>query len=267
MAQQSMPAPVSTYQYSGQSAADTGAQQGIQGLSQMPNYAQQLYGQYAPALGSMSQQTSYNPQQTVDAGNNIQSSVSGLPGYANQTLQTGYDPQSSLYNRTQQQLQDQTRAGLEARGLDMTPYGAGVEGQTMSNFDIDWQNTQLGRQQTAAGTANSLLGQYAGSTGAGASLSAGVPQQQLAAAQGLSSLGTGSYQLPQQVISDYMQYLQGGTSADNSAVSNYSAQANAANAYNKQLGDSLGGLGKLGGWAWGSTSPNLGGTLMGALAL
>lgn len=63
-----------------------------------------------------------------------------------QTYQTALDPQSSLYNRTAQQTQDQVRAGESARGITMSPYGAGVEGKAMSDFNIDWQNQQLQRQ-------------------------------------------------------------------------------------------------------------------------
>lgn len=74
------------------------------------------------------------PQQTnlIDAGN--------------ATYQAGLDPRQALYGRTQQQLQDQTRASDSARGLAMSPYSAGIENKAMSDFNIDWQNQQLSRQ-------------------------------------------------------------------------------------------------------------------------
>ena len=34
-----------------------------------------------------------------------------------------------------------------ARGLGMSPYGAGVENKALSDFNIDWQNQQLQRQK------------------------------------------------------------------------------------------------------------------------
>jgi len=72
---------------------------------------------------------------------------------AGQVMQTAFDPQQELYDRTAQQLQDQVRVGQSTRGVAMSPYGAGVEGQTMKDFNIDWQNAQLGRQAMGIGAA------------------------------------------------------------------------------------------------------------------
>jgi hypothetical protein len=109
---------------------------------------------------------------------------------------TAFDPQSSLYNRTAQQLTDQTRAALAASGMSSSPYAAGVEGQTLSNFGIDWQNQQLNRQlaglkglegaNTSAGLmADTGLGLSQGATSL-ANTSAGLPSQ--AYLSGLSSI-------------------------------------------------------------------------------
>jgi hypothetical protein len=68
-----------------------------------------------------------------------------------QTYNTALDPQQALYGRTQQQLQDQVRASDSARGVAMSPYSAGVENKAMSDFNIDWQNQQLGRQVQGLG--------------------------------------------------------------------------------------------------------------------
>lgn len=67
-------------------------------------------------------------------------------GAANQLYQTAFDPQNALYNRTAQQLQDQTGATNSMYGLGSSAAGAGVANQAMSNFNIDWQNQQLQRQ-------------------------------------------------------------------------------------------------------------------------
>src|SRR5258708_36165262 len=90
------------------------------------------------------------------AGGQLMGAGQQLLPWGQQIMNTGFDPQQALYHRTQQQTQDQTRAGLEARGLDSSPYGAGVEGQTMANFNIDWQNQQLQRHAAAAGAARGL---------------------------------------------------------------------------------------------------------------
>ena len=65
------------------------------------------------------------------------------------------DPQNALYNRSVQQLQDQTGATNSMYGLGSSAAGAGVANQALSNFNIDWQNNQLGRAVQG-------LGAYAG---------------------------------------------------------------------------------------------------------
>ncbi len=67
------------------------------------------------------------------------------------TYNTSLDPQGDLYRRTQQQLQEQTRAAQSARGLAMSPYAAGIENKAMSDFNIDWANQQLNRQVAGTG--------------------------------------------------------------------------------------------------------------------
>lgn len=79
-------------------------------------------------------------------------------GPASQILQTGFDPQQALYNRTQQQVQDQSNAINSMYGLGSSPAGAGLTQQALSNFNIDWQNQQLGRQAQAASAYGGLLG-------------------------------------------------------------------------------------------------------------
>jgi len=79
-----------------------------------------------------------------------------------QIYNTAFDPQQALYNRTSQQLTDQTRAALAARGLDMSGVGAGIEGHTMGDFNLNWQNAQLGRQIAGGNAAGSLYSQGLG---------------------------------------------------------------------------------------------------------
>jgi hypothetical protein len=109
-------------------------------------------------------------------GNQLGQQAQKVFGLEDPIINAAFDPQNALYARTAQQLTDQTRAGLAARGLAMDPYGAGVEGSTMSNFNIDWQNNLLSRMVSGAqgveglaGVGNALLqgagGLYQGGAG------------------------------------------------------------------------------------------------------
>jgi hypothetical protein len=108
---------------------------------------------FASPTGQVSSTAGYNAGRTfVDAGTSL------LP-YAQGIEQTAFDPQNALYQRTQQQLVDQTRAGQAARGVATTPYGAAGESDALRKFDIDWQNNQLGRQVLGGQAATNLIGQ------------------------------------------------------------------------------------------------------------
>lgn len=93
-----------------------------------------------------------------------------LLGAGRQVFNLGLDPQNALYDRTLNQLTQQTGATNSMYGLGSSAAGAGVQNQALSNFNIDWQNNQLSRALQglqgytgAAGTA----GQY-GQAGANA---------------------------------------------------------------------------------------------------
>lgn len=101
---------------------------------------------------------------------------------ANQVLQTGFDPQQSLYNRTAGQLGNQTGAMLANSGLGTSGAGAGIMGNTMSNFNIDWQNNQLGRQTQALGAYDQAGQDLASNLGAISSLGNEAASQQFGAA-------------------------------------------------------------------------------------
>lgn len=154
-----------------------------------------------------------------------------LPAWASSIFTTSMDPQSALYNRTAQQVQDQTRASLAATGVGTTPYGAGIEAQNMANFNIDWQNNNLNRQIAGAQAGGGLLNTGAGLTQTGAGLQAQAPLQyagasgipygtfgqigqgQLGALSGLQSYGQLGANIPQQQIQDYLSYISAGNQA------------------------------------------------------
>ncbi len=158
----------------GYGAAMTGGVQGYnQAQSMMANPALATGLGAAPGVlstGLGNANTSWG--QSQDALAATQGYNANLMGSAGQTLNTAYDPQQALYNRSYQQMQEQANAINAQNGVAGSPFGAGLSAQDSGNFNIDWQNAQLQRQiaalgayGTAAGTAtgdvNSTLGQGA----------------------------------------------------------------------------------------------------------
>lgn len=157
------------------------AMQGISGLGQYNTAATVL-----PNIGALTGQQANNPYAGAVQGAANTASPQGMaagqgamglaPGFqqlssavmpfAQQILQNGFDPQGALYGRESQRLQDQVRGGQAARGISMTPYGAGLENQAMSNFNLDWQDRSLGRQnQALQGYGNAVTGGLAAGQG------------------------------------------------------------------------------------------------------
>lgn len=241
-----LPPAVNTYSLQNQPGADTSAYGTANQIASMPNYAAQNYSALQPQLVGQAQTAGAASNQAGSAVTGATNNA-GLLGAEQQTLNTAYDPQNALYNRTAQQLQDQTRAGEAAQGVAGTPYGAGVENQAMSNFNIDWQNNQLQRQATGASTAEGLLGQY----NSGQSTGAGLQTQGVGALNaGLSGANAGAAAntaQPQQAYSDYLSYLNQGNANAGTAVSNYGAQSSANLSQQQMNNQALGGLGSLAG--------------------
>lgn len=204
--------------------------------------------------------------------------------YASQILQTGFDPQNALYNRTQQQLTDQLNATNANSGLASSPYGAGVVGQGLTNFNIDWQNNQLGRQATAAsayGNLTNSIGQdytgagQLGTAGAQALQAGGTLPYSTFVGQGndqqtllnnLNSASTQSFALPQLLGSDYLSYMGHGTNASQLDLQNQGQGFNQSQAVGQGVGQGISGLSSaLGGINWGnifgSGNPSLDTTL------
>ncbi len=137
-------------------------------------------------------------------------------------LQTGFDPQQALFNRTQNQVLDQSNVANAAAGLGSSPYGASVTGNNLANFDINWQNQQLGREAQAAGTALPLLqgasGLAASSGAAPFNAASTIAGNTLSGLSGASNLGMQQYTLPQTILNDLESYLGLGQSASNLAA-------------------------------------------------
>ncbi len=209
--------------------AAKGSQSALQGLSQF-----NLYGQNLPQAQGVEQSLFNNPYagglqagantagpMLMQGGLNTFGSGNQLFAGSNALMNQAFDPQQALYNRTAQQLQDQTRVGLEARGVDSTPYGAGVEGQTMSNFNIDWQNQQLQRMLSGLGGAGQGYGQasqlqqqggqqYAQGAGMPYQAFQGLGQGQMGALSGLGGFGQQAAVIPEYQQGQQQNYALGG---------------------------------------------------------
>jgi hypothetical protein len=185
--------------------------------------------QYAPqAIAGAQQGSGYGSNAAAGAagaGQDLTGYSQQLLPYATSLLNMGFDPQGDLYNRTLDQTTQEQRAGQSARGIAMTPYGAGLENDALKNFNIDWQNNQLNRASTAAGAAGGLLG--AAGQGATTGFNLGSGASDLAASAGaqpynaqndifntgmgaldkLAQLGSSATNTGQTQISDLLAYL------------------------------------------------------------
>jgi hypothetical protein len=202
--------------------------------------------------GNLANQQTYQSGQAFNNAGNLLSA-------GQQTYQTALDPQNALYNRTVQQLQDQTGATNSMYGLGSSAAGAGVANQALGNFNIDWQNNQLARQtqglsaydsaaQAAAGlnTNASALG----TAGAGNYLAAGQTPystaQTIAGVPGqlgstyANQLNTGVYGPAQGIQGQAIPYMNYGQGAQSVPYQNQVAGAGAAGALASQGINSLG---------------------------
>lgn len=148
-------------------------------------------GMYGPGYQSAANQTGTqygNLSNTLNtqAGQNFGTQGNLLQAGQN-VFNMGLDPQSALYDRTRQQVTDQSNAVNSMYGLGSSGAGAGMTNQALSNFNIDWQNNQLQRAlqglQGYAGAANTAgrfgeLGTSQASSAPGYGLMAGqIPFQ------------------------------------------------------------------------------------------
>ena len=236
-------------------------------MSQAGSGMNQAYNQLAPGA----QQNAVNQGQTMqNYGNQVSSAFAPLQQGASSIMNTAFDPQNALYDRTQQQLQDQTNAALSQRGIGMSPYGAGVASNAMGNFNIDWQNQQLQRQATGLGAAGSALGQYGAGVAGGQNLAQQgvqlpVSQQSNLFANQNSALAP--YQQVQGNNLQEQQLQQQQQQAQEALMMQYMGmqQKNQQQQYQNQMGQ-LGGLGGALGSFGGASGSSLFGKLGGGLA-
>jgi hypothetical protein len=272
------------YQLQGQQAADRGA---IQGTENLGKY--NLGGQYLPEYMSLTNAGVNNPyaggyqqggqqagqmgmqggQQAYGAGGQLMNQGLGMLPDVSALLSMGFDPQQAYYGRQAQRTMDQQNAVNAMSGVGGTPYGAGVTGNTMSNFNIDWQNSALQRALAGAQGAGGLYGNIGQGVGQGAGLQAGGIQEYLQGAatpynvfsginaNQLGLLGqAGQYgnmaaQIPQMQIQDYMSYL---NQANQNAQTGISAQRlglDKAKLQDQEYAAIGQGVGQAAGWGFG----------------
>ena len=267
----SVPTPPQ-YSMQNMGGADQNAYSGIGSLGQynvpgqlLPQYQQiAQQGVNKPYASQYQQGANATGAAGMASGAGITGTAMGeLPG-VNALLSMGFDPQNALYSKLQNQNQQQNAAILGQSGVASTPYGAGVAADANSNFNLNWQNQQLGRATQGAGAAGNLLSSIGGATNTGLNqmqTGAGLPyntmqgitSNQLGLLGQAGSFGQQAAQLPQQQIQDYLAYLGQGTSQQ--GTNNQTAQVglnqqqqgfNQNQVYGNQLGSALAGFGK--GW-------------------
>ena len=277
-----MPPAPNLYQFGSMPTADTSYVQGVQQMQQATDplaqqtlsnlynnpYAggAQMAGNVAGGMGMGAGMAQYGAGMGM-----VPAGMSALP-YANMALQAGFDPQNQVYNQLFQQQTDQTRAAEAARGIANTPYGAGVEAQSDINFNTAWQQNLMNRMGAGSQAASNILGAGTGAAATGLNTMAAAPgtffgggsmPYNTAQTIGQNQYGaiTGFQGIQQQPLTDWMQYLGGGTQAQGQQVQLYGAEAQAAanqakmiQSYGQGLGSGLQGLSK----AWGSSGPNWG---------
>lgn len=239
---------VQGYNYQFRPQADVNAYGGANQLSQLANQ-----GTYA---AQNIQNNPYTPQylsnvqgignQGIQAGQNITGqSLSMLPD-VQALINLGFDPQSALYSKLQNQNAQQNQAILQQSGVAGTPYGAGVAADANSNFNIAWQNQQLQRALQGAQGAGGLMSNIAGNTGAGLGMQqqgAALPYQAYTGTQtdALGALGQASG-LGQTATGDWLSYLTGGQGQQGQNLNQANASFNQNQAFGQGLGSGLSGL-------------------------
>ena len=234
---------------------------GIGGLGGYNTYGQLLPQAMGIGQGMVGDPSAYGAMAGANIGAgyglggaaNAYGAGSSLYGLAPSIMQQAFDPQSALYNQLYGQTQQQNLAALSNAGLATSPYGQGVLGNTMNNFNINWQNAQLQRMLQGANTVNQMM-PTAAQLQAGAvplaAQSAALPWmtgQQIGGANlgtlgTLGGFGTSATQIPNQQLQDYFNLMGWGTGAQQQAfgqnqLANFtdpSMLAASANAFNQQ---------------------------------
>lgn len=233
------PSPVDTGQIQG--AWNSANQQTA--TASANQYPQQAYDFFAPQLMSATPY-GYDPSQAVSQGQQWSAQGPQMFDYANRVMQEGFDPQKEFYNRAASEQQNFMRSSQGARGVQMSPHGAGLESQGMADFGIDWRMQELQRQALASQAASQLWQGGGQAIQGGNQMQAGVPQNMLGYAGGVQQLGMNAFAPQMWGAGQYSNMFGQGTAAQQGA---YKGQLDAHNANEASKGAMAGGIGKLAG--------------------
>lgn len=246
-AQKPPQAPASPVTTAQNQVAYGGASSNIGQVASNP-FPMQAFNTFAPGMMSTTPY-GFDPTQMVQGGQYIASQGQNLYGAGNQVANTAFDPQNALYNRTAQQVQDFSRASQAARGIQTTPYGAGLENQAMSDFNIDWQNQQLARQISGAGAMAGAYGAGGQQIASGNQLGAMAPQIMQQYLSGLQQVGMGAFAPQQLGAQDYSSLFGAGTQAQQNAyqqaLQRYQANQQSQGAFASGIGNLVGNVGAM----------------------
>lgn len=238
------------------------------GAAQLQNSIPQAtagYGLAMPAYQqaqTMAQNTSqgyqYAPQVLQDAyskANTVFSEGQDLAAMTiPQLLQSTFDPQNALYDRSYQQMQQQTNAGAAQQGVSGSPFAAGLASDASRNFNTDWQNQQLQREVTGAGAIGGLYsnlisggaGAYGSLTGQGVNSYNSLNAGSAGNFANLTNAGTGQFNdLTNSATSNLRGLVGDSTSMVQNALQNQfnnvqTSSNNAVSQYGQMLGSATG---------------------------
>lgn len=78
---------------------------------------------------------------------NFRSAQGDLQGAGSRMWLDSLDPLNTLHDKLGHQTEQGSRAATSARGIGMSPQAAGLENEAMGNFETNWQQGMLGREQ------------------------------------------------------------------------------------------------------------------------
>lgn len=167
------------------------------------------YANYDAMMRSLATPNPYAAEgnQYATLANSMMTNAQGMQGgqyadYLNQYLTGAFnDDQNAVYQELLSNTQQGARSAATARGLNTSPYGAGLENEAVRQMNLNWATNEQARQQQA------LSGYLAGQTGM-----QGLGQNALSTATALESLKKG---WNQQDISNMLNYIGLGTGAQN----------------------------------------------------
>ena len=190
----------------GQSTADDSFMQALQAITQsaarnngiidpvlLQSYSQLLGIDMAPLIQAGGQAgDQYKQLATQGQGLN-----QTMMGQGDAISRAAFDPQNQLHDFNRQQTIDTSRAADSSRGLAMSPYSSGNESTATRNFEMDWQNRQLGREMAGSQGAQGAYGAAFGYGGA-------VPQATMAGGAAPISAQTTAYGAPMGFSNQFM---------------------------------------------------------------